>query len=209
MREDTSAGFTGLSNSPVYQGMRSMLAETEANVAELEVRVAEYDLRVVELESKVNNIPEIEAELKQLDRDYSVIAGQHQELLERREAARLSEDVEQNASDVTFRVIDPPFVPLEPSKPNKTLLNGGVLLVALAAGVGAGLLVSLIYPVIGDARTLVAITGLPLLGAVTINRLPGQQRKERYALATFASLSTGLLLVYIGMSLSQGGLLAS
>ena len=209
VREDTSAGFTGLSNSPVYQGMRSMLAATEANVAELQVRVAEYDQRVTELESKVNNIPEIEAELKQLDRDYSVVAGQHQELLERREAARLSEDVEQNASDVTFRVIDPPFVPLKPSEPNKTLLNGAVLLIAVAAGVGAGLLVSLIRPVISDARTLVAVTGLPLLGAVTINILPEQKRQERYALATFASLSTGLLLVYIGMSLSQGGLLSS
>ena len=121
----------------------------------------------------------------------------------------MSEDVEQNASDVTFRVIDPTLVPLEPSEPNKTLLNGAVLLVALAAGVGAGLLVSLIHPVISDARTLVAVTGLPLLGAVTVNLLPEQKRQERYALATFASLSTGLLLVYIGMSLSQGGLLSS
>jgi hypothetical protein len=39
--------------------------------------------------------------------------------------------------------------------------------------------------------------------------LPEQKRKERYALVTFASLSTGLLIVYIGMSLGQGGLLPS
>ena len=209
VRDDASAGFSGLSNSPVYQGMRSMLAATEANVAELQVRVDEYDRRVTDLDKKVNNIPEIEAELKQLNRDYGVISGQHQTLLERREAARMSEDVEQNASDVTFRVIDPPFVPLEPSEPNKTLLNGAVLLIGLAAGLGAGLLVSLISPVISDSRTLVAIAGLPLLGSVTANLLPEQKRKERYALVTFASLSTGLLIVYVGMSLAQGGSLLS
>jgi polysaccharide chain length determinant protein (PEP-CTERM system associated) len=209
VREDTSAGFSGLSNSPVYQGMRSMLAETEANIAELRVRVAEYERRVTDLDNKVNNIPEIEAELKQLDRDYGVIAAQHQTLLQRREAARMSEDVEQSASDVTFRVIDPPFVPLEPSEPNKALLNGAVLLLGLAAGVGAALVLSLIYPVFSDVRALVNLTGLPLLGAVTVNLLPEEKRKERYALVTFASLSAGLLIVYVGMSLGQGGMLPS
>ena len=186
-----------------------MMAGTEANVAELEVRVAEYDRRVTDLENKVNDIPEIEAELKQLDRDYNVIAAQHQELLERRESARLSEDVEQNASDVTFRVIDPPFVPLKPSEPNKTLLNGVVLLFGLAAGVGVALLISLIHPVISDARTLVGITGLPLLGTVTMNLLPEQKRKEKIGLLTFSALSTFLLIVYVGMSLGQGGMLTS
>jgi hypothetical protein len=121
----------------------------------------------------------------------------------------MSEDVEQNASDVTFRVIDPPFVPLKPSEPNKLLLNGAVLFIGLAAGVGAGLLVSLIYPVIIDPRSLVSLTGLPMLGAVTVSLLPEQKRKERYALVTFASLSTGLLLVFIGMIFAQGSLLQS
>jgi hypothetical protein len=189
--------------------MRSMLTATEANVAGMQVRVAEYERRVTDLENKVNSIPEIEAELKQLNRDYGVISGKHQALLERRESARMSEDVEQTASDVTFRVIDPPFVPLKPSEPNKTLLNGAVLLIGIAAGVGAGLLISLIYPVFSDPRALVGITGLPLLGSVTISLLPEQKRKERYALVTFASLSTGLLIIYIGMSLGQGGLMPS
>jgi polysaccharide chain length determinant protein (PEP-CTERM system associated) len=207
VREDTNSGFVGLSNSPVYQGMRSMLAETEANVAELQVRVAEYERRVSDLNDKVNNIPEIEAELKQLDRDYSVISAQHQELLERRESARLSEDVEQNASDVTFRVIDPPFVPLQPSEPNKLLLNGAVLLVGVAAGLGFALSLSLVYPVISDPRTLIAVTGLPLLGSVSIILKQEQKRKERYALVTFASLGVGLVIVYIGMSLGQGVML--
>lgn len=207
VREGTSAGFTGLSNSPVYQGMRSMLAETEANVAELQVRVTEYDRRVSELEDKVNNVPEIEAELKQLDRDYNVIASQHQTLLERRESARMSEDVEQSASDVTFRVVDPPFVPLKPSEPNKLLLNSAVLVVALGAGVGVGLLFSLISPVFGDGRVLATTTGLPLLGAVTVYLLPEQKRKNRYALLAFVFLGTCLLLVFIGLSLSYVGML--
>ncbi len=138
-----------------------------------------------------------------------MILGKHEALLERRESARMSEDVEQSASDVTFRVIDPPFVPLEPSEPNKAMLNAAVLLAGLAAGVGAGLLLSLVFPVVVDGRSLVNLSGLPLLGAVTHNLLPEQKRKERYALLTFATLSAGLLIAYAGLSLGQSGLLLS
>jgi polysaccharide chain length determinant protein (PEP-CTERM system associated) len=202
----SASGFTGLSNSPVYQGMRSMLAETEASVAELSVRVAEYERRLSELTQKVNNIPEIEAELKQLDRDYGVIASQNQELLERRESARLGQDVEQNASDVTFRVIDPPYVPLRPSEPNKPILNAVAIFVGLAAGVGAGLLVSLISPVISDSRTLAKVTGLPLLGGVTINRKPEEKRRALYELVVYLALSACLPIAYFGLVIGQGAL---
>ncbi len=103
-----------LQSSPVYQQMRAMLAETEAGIAELKVRVNVYDARVKELEKRVDSIPLIEAELQQLNRDYSVISQQHSDLLKRRESARMSQQVENSADDVKFRVIDPPFVPLNP-----------------------------------------------------------------------------------------------
>ena len=90
-------------------------------------------------------------------------------MLQRRESAQISDDVEQNASDVVIRVIDPPFVPSKPSEPNRAMLNGGVLLVAIAVGAAAALLVFLLAPVIVDAHTLIAATGLPLLGTITYN----------------------------------------
>lgn len=178
-----------------------MLAETEASVAELRVRVAEYERRLSELTQKVSDIPEIEAELKQLDRDYGVIASQNKELLARRESARLGQDVEQNASDVTFRVIDPPYVPLKPSEPNKPILNAIALFVGLAAGVGAGLIMSLISPVISDPRTLARVTGLPLLGAVTINPKPEEKRKELYVLVVYCALGICLPIAYFGLAI--------
>jgi hypothetical protein len=188
--------------------MRSMLGETEANVAELRVRVAEYQRRVTDLEGKVNSIPEIEAQFKQLDRDYGVIARQHQTLLQRRESAHISEDMEQTASGVVFRVIDPPFVPSKPNEPNKVMLNGGVLVMALGAGAGVALLLFLLSPVIGDPQNLVNVTGLPLLGAITLHQQPEQRRAELYGLIAFVTLTGGLLLTYFGLSLGQGSLFA-
>ena len=208
LREEPGDGFGGLSNSPVYQGMRSMLAETEANVAELRVRVKEYQSRVTNLEGKVSSIPETEARFKQLDRDYGVISRQHQTLMQRRESAHISEDMEQNAGGVVFRVIDPPFVPSRPNEPNKLLLNGGVLVASLGGGVGVALLLFLLSPVVGNPYALVNITGLPLLGSITLNLPPAEKRAELYGLLSFAGLSIGLLLVYVGVNLGQGTLFA-
>ncbi|MBK9469986.1 MAG: hypothetical protein IPO20_19360 [Gammaproteobacteria bacterium] len=106
----------------------------------------EHEQRVKDLEEKVNSIPVIEAELTQLNRDYDVIRGQHSTLLQRRESARISEDVEQSAGDVVFRVIDPPFVPQTPDEPNKLLLNSGVLVIAIGGALAIGLLMSLLQP---------------------------------------------------------------
>lgn len=204
VREDTASGFTGLSNSPVYQGMRSMLAETEAGVAELQVRVAEFKKRDSFLEAKVTSVPEIEAQLKQLDRDYRVVAAQHQVLLERRESARLSRNVEQNTNEVTFRVIDPPFVPLAPSEPNKPLLNALVLVFGIAAGIGSAFMVSLINPIVGDPRTLVSLSGMPLLGSISLKQPPEEIRRELYANIVMVCLGVALLVACLGVSLGQG-----
>ena len=196
VNSDLGAG----TSSPVYQGIRSMLAETDADVVELRVRVNEYNRRVIDLEQMVNSIPQIEAELKQLDRDYSVIASQHKQLLKRRESARLSEDVEQNTSDVTFRVIDPPFVPIKPSQPNKLLLNAGVLVVALGAGVAVALLLSLLNQVVVDQQSLARLSGMPLLGTVTLGVTPAQQRRDTRRLFAFSVATLFLFAIFAGLN---------
>lgn len=200
--------LSGLNRSPVYQQMRGMLAEAEANVAELSVRVNEYGRRVAELDGKVDRIPVIEAKLTQLNRDYAVISQQHKELLERRESARISEDVEQQAGDVVFKVIDPPFVPQRPNKPNKVLLNAVVLIAALGAGVGLALLLSILKPVVSDRRTLTKVTGLPVLGCISYVPTQEQMRRAFFKKLQFSVLALLLVVVFAGLNFGQQWVLA-
>tara|TARA_R110001599_G_scaffold353742_2_gene596067 strand:- start:47764 stop:49293 length:1530 start_codon:yes stop_codon:yes gene_type:complete len=200
---ENSGAYAELSASPVYQGIRAMLAESEANVAQLRVRVAEYEGRVTALDEQVNNVPLIEAELKQLDRDYQIIAGKHNQLLSRRESMRLGEDVEQTAGDVTFRVIDPPFVPSKPSEPDKLILNSMVLIMALGAGAAVALLMSFIKPVVVDQQSLVKLTGLPLLGTISMVPTPEEKKRENWGLVAFSSLMAVLVFAFVGLNIGQ------
>lgn len=194
---------SGFDESPVYQQMRSMLAQTEATVAELKVRVAEYASRVKTLDDKVDNIPVIEAELQQLNRDYNVISQQHGALLKRRESARLSEKVEQNADNVKFRVIDPAFVPLMPTEPDKLLLNSGVFVVSIITGIGIAFLFSLFRPVVSNRRTLGQITGLPVLGSVMLITSPAMKRRAFFSGILFISFTICLFLAFAGVNIGQ------
>jgi polysaccharide chain length determinant protein (PEP-CTERM system associated) len=206
LEKSNSSGSTDpeLLNNPVYQQKQNMLAETEATIAELQVRVEEYEKRAKELEAKVDEIPQVEAQLKQLDRDYGAIAAHHAKLLSSRESAYLSEDMEEGASTVKFRVIDPPFVPLSPTEPNKLLLNSGVFFAAILASIGIAILLSLLEPVIVSRRILRQVSGLPVLGSVTLILTPDQERKAFIGGLVYASLAIVLVLTFVGVNMSQG-----
>ncbi len=129
-------------------------------------------------------------------------------MLERRESARLSEDLEASSSDVIFRVIEPPFVPSTPSEPNKPLLNGAVLLASLLVGAGIAFLISLINPVISNPRTLTGVSGFPMLGVVPLHQSPDQRRHELINGVAFASLMVALLVTFAGVTATQSFLVA-
>lgn len=190
-----------LQTNPIYQQLKNMLTATDAEIASLKVRVGEYRKRVEDLAKLIDSIPKIEAEQKQLNRDYQVINQQYQALVKRRETARLGEKVSQTTDDVKFRVVDPPFVPLKPTEPNKLLLNIGVLVVAIAAGAGVGLLLSLLRPVFSDRRRLSMSTGLPVLGTVTLITSGEAQRKEMLATLAFVVLSLALLVAFAALNM--------
>ena len=181
----------------VYGNLRVALSEADTQIAAMKARVEDYSRRVKELEDQIDSIPRIEAELKQLTRNYTTVAEQHKAMLGRRETARLSTQVEKTSEGVKFRVIDPPFTPLKPSAPNRFALSGVVLLLAAGAGLAAALAMDLLRPVFDDRRQLYRVTGLPVLGTVALVRSHAERRHERMMLIPFFAMSAGLVVVFI------------
>ena len=139
------------------------------------------------LKASIDIIPDVEAKLAKLNRDYEVTGKRYLDLVERRESARLAQDAGQSSSDITFRVIEPPIVPSQPSGPRRLILLAGVFVVAMGAGLGWCLLRYLLLPTFLDSRQLRHATGLPVLGSVSLYLSPEHRKDRHLQLAAFLS----------------------
>src|SRR5690606_23953131 len=159
----------GASYSPMLQQLTVQLSEAEARVASLQARVTEFSTRTARLRGQSQQVPEIEAQLAQLNRDYEVNRENYQKLVERRESAKLSGDLSSATDMLTFRVIDPPTAPAIPTGPNRLQLFSLVFVAALGAGLAGAFLLSQLRPTFLSQAALREATGLPILGSVSMN----------------------------------------
>ena len=165
--------------NPAYQQMKVSLTESEATIASLRVRVAEYESRYKRAVESLKLAPQVEAEFAQLNRDYEVHKKNYNDLVQRREGAGISESMSAVSGVADFRLIDPPRASSKPVAPDRPLLLPLALLAALAAGLGASFAASNLRPVFFDSHTLRDVTGLPLLGAVSMPATPASQAQAR------------------------------
>ncbi len=192
-----------IEQNPVYQQTKISLGQAEANVVSLQARVKEYAQRSDDLASKVDTMPEIEAQLKSLNRDYALNKSNYDTLVSRLESAKLSEKAERTGDEVKFKVVDPPRAPLLPSAPNRLMLNTLALLAGFACGIGLAFLLSQIRPAFYDRRTLQEFAGVPVFGVVSRLWTPELLRRKRLEFAAFVGVGIILLFVYGGVLFLQ------
>ncbi|MBV1960484.1 MAG: hypothetical protein KUG52_00725 [Immundisolibacteraceae bacterium] len=195
--------------NPVYQETSILLGQTRAELAVLTARVEEYQARVDQLQSKVEIIPQIEAEYTALIRDYNIISKTYQELVQRKESALISEDAERSGDTVQFRVIEPPKIPLTPIGPNRPIFLTAVLAIGAMAGIGLAMLMAEIKGAIYSKNKLVDIFSAPVLGEVSMTWNSDQllsKKRDIFGLAAALLLITAIFLILIYYQINIVGL---
>lgn len=186
----------GKNYSPMLQQLKVALTEADARVASIKARVQEYTLRNARLVSQSNAVPEVESQLAQLNRDYMINKENYEKLIGRREVAKLSGDLNSNTEMMTFKIIDPPTVPLTPVGPNRALYFSLVLVGAVISGIAAALLISQIRPTFLSPSELREGTGLPVLGTVSMNWTEAERVKRQRGMYGFGTALVSLALLY-------------
>lgn len=185
--------------NPVYQNMRIQLTNTEVEIASLRAEFNQQQREEARLRTLVDTVPQVEAELGRLNRDYGVVKAKYEQLLGQLETANLGEDVGNSIDEVQFRIIDPPFAGMSPAGPKRQLLLTAVLLGALGLGGALTFLLNQLNPVFFTGRSLTAVTGLPVLGSVSLLMSPHETRDKRRGRLQFAA-ALGLLVVSFVMA---------
>ncbi len=185
--------------NPIYEQIKIRLIEAETQLATLRDRLEQKKADVQRYEDMAQRVPAVEAELARLNRDYSTINANYQKLIQRRESARLAQDLETKSDGVQIKVIDPPDVPRVPSSPNRLLFLSGVLLVGLGAGVSVAFLLSQLHTTFNTTQRLRDAFSLPVLGSITVILTENEKRAKVKNLIAFSVGLAGLFFAYGGV----------
>lgn len=183
--------------NPLYDQIQLQVIDAQSTVSSLSARVATAKKDRDRLEAMAKAAPGVEAEYQNLDRDYTVIRKNYEELLARREASKITRAADTTADKIRLQIIDPPRIPVLPVAPDRVLLISVVLAGGIGAAVALAILISELDRSISDLGQLRGF-GFPVLGGIsTVSRAQSRALYPQYAILAAAVLL--LFAVYAGL----------
>ena len=117
------------------QELRAKIKQDDLNIAELTKRQSEIQDQIRTLQGRIQASPVVEQQFKELTRNYQTASEIYNELLKKRENSAMATTLEHQQESETFKVLDPPSLPVKPSYPS--------IIKFVAGGAGAGLALAL------------------------------------------------------------------
>jgi polysaccharide chain length determinant protein (PEP-CTERM system associated) len=198
-------GMEGAVNAtnPVYQTVQIALNDSSVKIAGLQSKVRRHRSIVAEYRGQIDIIPQVEAELATLTRDYDQYRALYNEIMVRKERERMGK-VGSDNDVVSFNVTEPPTAALDPIGPKRTLMLSATLIFALGAGGCIAFLMSQLNPVFHDVSGLRKYLGYPVLGQINMTSSSERQKVERRNALAFGVAASGLMLLFVVVVVLQG-----
>ena len=187
-----AAGNQSIPN-PVYVQTQSKLSDAMTEVALQQSRLNDTQATLDGAKKMSSKAIEISAQFSNLDRDYDLVHKTYQELLARRESAKLSQSVNDEQSSITVRIVEPPKKAAFPVAPNRPLFNSIVILAGLAAGLATAIALSINAGRFFAKEQLASEFDYPIIGVVGRLARADDALEARRAYTALAAC-TGLLL---------------
>lgn len=188
--------------NPAYINIQSQLASTTASLQSLEAARVDMKRRLDQYARRLEATPAVETEYLDLVRDRENSVRKHQEITSRLMEAQVSGELEVQRKGERFSLINPPELPEKPDRPNRLaiLLLGAFL--AVAGGIGGGVVADNLDRTIYTADQLGRI--MRTVPLVTIPYLPLEEeamklgrRRAAVGLAGLGVVAFGMLVVHL------------
>jgi hypothetical protein len=181
----------------MYDQLKVRLIEADTAVSSLQRQRAVAAQLLDRLEKVQREQPGLLAEYQNMDRDYSVLRKNYEELLGRLQSANLAQAADTQADKVKLQIVDPPETPRLPASPNRLLLVSGVLLAGLGGGLTFTVLLGQLdrsFSTVDALRNL----GLPVLGGISVLGQPPFFHRLMIV-ARFGAAVATLVVIYGGL----------
>src|SRR6266704_2977525 len=112
-----STGLKTVAEPSQMQQLRALLRQDEINIADLTKRLQQIQEQSRVLEARLQAVPGVEPQLKELTRNYQSALDFYNELLKKHDNSAMATDLAHQQEGEQFRVLDPPSLPMKPSFP--------------------------------------------------------------------------------------------
>lgn len=181
--DDKKAQFDLDSNNPFVHELQLKIADLESRLFVLKVKRDSFETRIATLKGRIDLVPAVEAHLTELRRNYEINKSQYEELRSRRESAQISNSMEEETNNISFKIIEPPRVPVKPKGPKRMLFLLGVTLVGFGTGIVLSFLHSQIAPSVLTKSQISQHLNIPVYGesyATIASGIPAQEKRKKW-----------------------------
>lgn len=200
---NTSSGGSDPNVNPLYEELRSRIATEKVELNSLQRRLERTQKLLAEEYDRLQRIANRQAELAELTRDYDVNRSIYEDMLERKERARLSMTLDVEGQGVTYRIQEPAVYPLTPK--GIRLIHFflvGPVLGFLAPFVILGVFIHL-DPRIRFVSRLESLTSVPVLGVVPHITSPLSKRVMKTDVILLLGFLFLVMCVYIAIGFAR------
>jgi len=190
----------------VYQELQAQVYEANTQLRTLQARLADARQRYEQEMATASRIQELAADFQTLARDYEVNRMIYEDLLRRRENARVSMNLNTEQQGLNLRIVEPAYLSHQPSGPRLVHFAAGGLVLGAALPLTLLFGVLMIDPRIRTGAELSDKLGLPLLATIPHLDMPREAAAERRGLimSVIVIVLTVLGVLAVGILRMQG-----
>ncbi len=182
--------------NPLYQDLRRKLSDTRSQIASNQARLGASQHMLADELERSKRIDASADVLSSLTREYDVNKDVYQDLLKRRENARVSMNLDKEHRGLTITVQDPATLPLRPS--GLRMMHFAIAGFGLGVAIPLGLLFFLVRfdPRARSARQLERI-GIPVLASVPVYATAHDRKRQAWRLRIAILLVLAVFSAYL------------
>ncbi|MAB50832.1 MULTISPECIES: XrtA system polysaccharide chain length determinant [unclassified Marinobacter] len=189
--------------NPVYQEVRSNLVTTNTDLETVETRISSIKRLITEQKQRMERIQENKAQYSELTRDMEVNKEIYNDLLQRREKARVSMHLDIEGQGLNYKINESAQYPTSPTGPKFSMFAmAGLLLGAVAPfGAIAGLLQ--VDPRIRSREQLEDVLDIAVLEHLPEVRTPFEKRRDRKVTVAVVVMAVLVAAAYVAVALAS------
>ncbi len=189
--------------NPLYQDLRGELVTTRADIQTIETRINGLTRLMAAQEQRMERIQANKAEYSELTRDMEVNKEIYDDLLKRREMARLSMHLDIEGQGLNYEISEAAQYPRSPSGPQFPMFAAAGLLLGIIAPFGAAVGYVQVDPRVRAREQLEETIGLPVLGELPRVRTPFEKRRERRITIIIVIAAVLVSITYVAVAVSE------